>query len=541
MSGGMQVQAGGAGGANPHLNVFEPYAELARGHEDQLTRAAMIVLRLVPLAREALLRAIGEPPLSRLPECAVDLQSTHLVDPAEEHAARGRVARGRLVSVFLTPDIEPQAISQEIVETDRGQRFDGVLRFDPELVVLIESKVCRRWARRNGHRVAELNLGGVRFDEARTCVLRWHDLLEDWWRLTEIGVLSPAEQAIVTDMLGYIHQDFGQLLPFGSLRRVGADPVRRRWRLRSLLRAATGIEPERGGFVHVRLDTALGTLSLQRVALDFDAHDHLTLHAWPAELKPQAARLYREGHHSERLCALAAQAGWRVEPQPILGFRNAPRRTRVYLTCDLDAPTYAQRWREEDWSYVGAHAPQAVRPELWPWLLARGYASEEDAERLDPFLRVLGRRYAHLRPSMHVTRSWSWRQAERLEEEGRLAEEIRAALSAILDALDEPALPAPPRRVEPSPTELSQANGRARADRAQTGRAGTDDRAQTGQSRGRRRRTSRRSGARGGDALRSGDEKKANDRSGAGDSALRLGGEAGDGPQEQAMQAVVVG
>ena len=47
--------------ANPHLNVFEPYRDLGRSHEDQLTRAAMIVLRLVPLARETLLRAIGEP------------------------------------------------------------------------------------------------------------------------------------------------------------------------------------------------------------------------------------------------------------------------------------------------------------------------------------------------------------------------------------------------------------------------------------------------------------------------------------------------
>ena len=54
--------------ANPHLNIFEPYRELGRTHEDQLTRAAMIVLRLVPLARETLLRAIGERSLSELPD-----------------------------------------------------------------------------------------------------------------------------------------------------------------------------------------------------------------------------------------------------------------------------------------------------------------------------------------------------------------------------------------------------------------------------------------------------------------------------------------
>jgi hypothetical protein len=447
--------------SNPHLNVFEPYRDLGRGHEDQLTRAAMIVLRLVPLAREALLHEIGEPSQSRLPDCAIDLQAAHLVDPSEESASNGSIRRGRLVSVFLTPDFEPPEIVQEVTDTDRGQRFDGVLRFDPELVVLLESKVCRRWARRDGDRVAELNLGGVWFAQRRTCVLRWHDLLEAWWRLAEIGVLSPAEHALVQDMLSYAHQDFGHLLPFGSLRRVGADPTRRKWRLRSLLREATGIQPERVGLVHVRLDKALGASSLQRAALDIDEEDRLTLHMWPGELKPQAEHLYAAGH-AERLCELAGaepgddpRAGdelsvangstlaaetsrWRVEPQPLLGFRNAPRRTRVYLTCRLDAPTYARRWEGEDWSQVGAHHRDSIRTELWPWLLERGYASEQDAERLDPFLRALGRRFAHLRPSMHVTRSWSWSEAERLEDGGRLVPEIRDAVNAVLGALEEP-------------------------------------------------------------------------------------------------------
>jgi hypothetical protein len=436
-------------GSNPHLNVFEPYRDLGSGHEDQLTRAAMIVLRLVPLAREALLHAIGEPSQSALPDCTIDLQAARLVEASEEGAANGVVRRGRLVSVFLTPDFEPPEIEEEVTETDRGQRFDGVLRFDPELVVLIESKVCRKWAKRNGHRVSELNLGGVRFAQRRTCLLRWHDLLEAWWRLAEIGVLSPAEQALVQDMLSYAHMEFGQLLPFGSLRRIGKDPIRRKWWLRSLLRESSGLEPERIGLVHVRLDTALGTQSLQRVALEFDGEDRLTLHAWPGELKPQARWLYADGH-AERLCGLAsdpvAAAGagggrWRVQPQPILGFRNAPPRTRVYLTCRLDAREYAQRWRGEDWTQVGAHASGRVESELWPWLLARGYASKkEDTARVEQFLRTLGRRAAHLRPSMHVACSWSWEQAKRLEDEGRLLGAVRGALSSLLAALQEPPL-----------------------------------------------------------------------------------------------------
>ncbi len=427
--------------SNPHLNVFEPYRELSRHHEDQLTRAAMIVLRLVPLARETLLQSIGEPSQSQLPDCIVDMQATNIVDPSEENLREGRVERGRLVSVFLTPDIEPFDVAEEITDIERGQRFDGVMRFDPDLVIVLESKVCRRWARRNGHRVAELNLGGASFSERRTCVLRWHDLLESWWRLIELGVLGPAERAIVQDVLSYAHQDFGQLLPYGTLRRVGTDPVRRKWRLRALLREATGVRPERAGLVHVRLDLALGVASLQRAALDID-EDRLTLHLWPGELKPQAEHLYSAGHAAS-LCELLEIEGedWLLQPQPLLGFRNAPVRTRLYMTCNLDPAEYARRWQGEDWKRVGAHHRNHIRDELWPWLIERGYASERDAARLEPFMHALGRRFAHLRPSIHVSRSWEWSEAERLDDEGLLPGEIRDALNRVLTLLDEPNVP----------------------------------------------------------------------------------------------------
>jgi hypothetical protein len=427
--------------ANPHLNVFEPYRELASHHEDQLTRAAMIVLRMVPLARETLLRAIGEGSLSGLPECSLDMQATHVVEPDGPDGEQAP-ARGRLVSVFLTPDIEPFALAEEVTETDRGQRFDGVLRFDPELVVVVESKVCARWARRDGHRAARLNLGGARFGEQRTCLLPWHDLLESWMRLIELDVLSTAECALVQDMLDYAHRDFGHLLPFGSLRRAGNDPTRRTRRLRSLLAQATGVAPERGQLVHVRLDNALGVVSFQRAALKLEG-DELVLHIWPGELKHQAEHLYAE----DRALRLSRLAGpgrpWMVEPQPLLGYRNAPVRSRVYLTCTLDAVTYAQRWQGEDWERVGAHHHNYLMSDLWPWLLARGHASPCDLEAVRTFSDSLGRRFAHLRPSMHAARTWALELAEELDEDGRLALEIREAVSEVLSVLEEPPLPAP--------------------------------------------------------------------------------------------------
>ena len=127
-----------------------------------------------------------------------------------------------------------------------------------------------------------------------------------------------------------------------------------------------------------------------------------------------------------------------MAPQPLLGFRNAPKRVRVYLTCTLDAATYARRWQGEDWVHVGAHHYEKVLPELWPWLLQRGYASPADEERLERFLQTLGRRSLHLRPALHVSRTWSFAEAEALDDAGLLVGEIHAAINRVLAVLDEP-------------------------------------------------------------------------------------------------------
>ncbi len=429
--------------ANTHLNLFAPYRELPAHHEDQLTRAAMIVLRLVPLAREALLHAIGERSQEELPACVLDMQATHVVDPADAESEAPQTRRERLVSVFLTPDIEPFALSEEITDTDRGQRFDGVLRFDPELVVVLESKICWRWARRDGHRAAELNLRGAHFAERRTCLLPWHDLLESWWQLIESGALDQAERGLLEDALDFAHREFAHLLPFGSLRRAGIDPTRRERRLGTLLREATGLQTERGRRVHVRLDTGLGVASLQRAALKLEP-DALTLHLWPGELKRQAQHLYATGN-AESLAQLTQDgARWHVEPRPLLGFRGAPESTRVYFTCTLDPVTYAQRWQGEDFEQAGAHHRSHIHPKLWPWLLEHGYASPADERLIDPFLQTLGRRFAHLRPSMHVWRTWSLEDAEALDDAGLLVGEVRDALNRVLGILEEPQVLAPP-------------------------------------------------------------------------------------------------
>ena len=242
------------------------------------------------------------------------------------------------------------------------------------------------------------------------------------------AVLSPAEQALVQDLLGYAHQDFGHLLPFGS-----AAPRRRRPHAAQVAAALAAARSDRASSPSASASCTCawtprsGVISLQRAALDIDdARADAAPLAGRAQAPGRAPLRRRPRRAPGRARAQAtASGGWRVEPQPLLGFRNAPARTRVYLTCTLDAATYSRRWQGEDWAQVGAHHRDTILPELWPWLLARGYASRADEARLEPFMHTLGRRAAHLRPShprlAHVVVR---AEAETLDDAGLLAGEI---------------------------------------------------------------------------------------------------------------------
>jgi hypothetical protein len=396
-----------------HLNVFLPY-ERPPHHEDQLTRAAMIVMRAVPLARDALLARIGALPSARLAEPELDMQTSrvHRLRLLPRDGA-GTPSLHRLISVFLSPDEGLDLSAVQIQERAREQRLDGVLRFGDELVVVIESKIIRRAP---SGQAKEIRFRGVEVEHSEVVALGWHELLEDWWALLERGLLAPAERVLMEDLVAFAEEHFAHLLPFTTLGRAGEHDLRRRRRLVALLREVTGLdeaEPVRGPGVGatLMLDAVIGTQSTQRIVLQ-ERNGNLVLGTWPAELKPKAEALYRTGRAQRLIDFLAAHPGtWKARPNVHLAYHNAAAAQRLYVHCHLETTDYIRGWAGKDFDQVRAHPYGSIREDLWPWLRQHQYAAPEDDELLDAFLHRLGRRDAHLRPSIELQRAWPWPQA----------------------------------------------------------------------------------------------------------------------------------
>jgi hypothetical protein len=416
------------GRMNRHLNVFTRY-ERVDHHEDQLTRAAMIVLRLVPAAREALLRLIDGPGLSQLPTAGdVDMQTSDVIGQGDSQNELDE-----LVSVFLVPDETREEMDSEVVPSERGQRLDGVLRFPPDLVVVIESKITEgadSWQAR------EMDFGGSPPKRSRTRNVYWHALLEAWWHLTDLGLLSPTEELLVQDLLDYADEHFPALLPFTTLRRARGHEGRIARRLRAIALLSTGFAP-RDRTCFVKLDEHLGTTSVQRVELSMNDGE-LWLEMWPGESNQQAYHLYSDGR-AQRVADLHGQDGWQVIANACLSFRNAHWTNRLYLDAwDLPIAKYVAQW-SEDMDWIVQYDVNTLRDEVWPWLLSRGYAKATDD--LDGFCARLGNRPAYLRPGIAIRRVWPLDVAEDLDDRGALVPEVHDAINQILTLLDEPQLP----------------------------------------------------------------------------------------------------
>lgn len=420
-----------------HLSIFRPYERDAK-HEDQLTRAALIVLKLVPLAHEAFLRLAGCQPLSSLPVAAFAMQTGKLAAVAVDNED---CEVDELVSIFLAPHDNIEA-PQPNLASERKARYDGVIQYGARLVVVIESKL---YADASEQQSLDINPGGLAAKYARMTAIRWQDLLDHWWNLLEGGLLGPAESGVMSDFFDNAEHNFADLLPYTDLERCGEHPGRQLRRLRAILEEATGLSAEvRDTLGHAGVKFEQGSVvAFDRASLYIDGGEVL-VSVWPAELGPQYKRVYSDPQRAEALLALTDAPEWNVYPNFHLSFWRASVPRRWYPARHLAGATYVRQWIDDVHDQRAGRRPrdELAAPAFRTWLVERGYATESELSGLDEWAATVPMDKFDVRPSMQVTRSWQLSDAVARDRAGLFVGDVRAAIDDVLAALDEPSLEA---------------------------------------------------------------------------------------------------
>ncbi len=403
------------------LNFFQPFESLAAGHENQLTRALLVILRMSPMAHAVWLRhAAPELQLQELPVASFETQRRAIRSPddSEEPAP--------LISVFLTPQ---QPLEAGIVtESDRRQVLDAIIDYGGEQVVVVENKVGEAddWQAR------EINVTGARVDlgqgqEAR--VVLWPDLLAELTSLLDRGLVAGAEAGLINDFLTYTEDFFPGLGPYRTLALCKGNRYRQHRRLRAVLAEAAGVKA-RLDYRGIPCIDLAGDVAAYVYLHATDDPEAVELRFYPADTLGQARALYADPQRVEALRELAHREGWSAAPNMHFGHMQ---RGYVHTASELGLEDYLAFW-EREIATTGA-VPREQWERYWSWLEREGVVTAADKADFDQTFTETERASAIPRPGVRCTRRWGVADAEELDSRRQFGEQVHEALTDARRAL----------------------------------------------------------------------------------------------------------
>ncbi len=403
------------------LNFFEPFERLPPNHENQLTRALLLVLRLSPVVHEAwLTRAAPGCRLHELPVAIFNTQrrAVRVASNPEDEVP--------LVSVFLAPN---QPLGEDVIvkESDRHQVLDAVIEYGDALVMVVENKV----AEAGDAQAREVNVAGagvvITPGQARQ-VVTWPAVIGDVTGIVERGLAGGAERTVLEDFLAYVEDHFAELGPYRTLGLARGNVFRTGRRLRALLAEVSGRE--------ARIDKWGPTVDLPELpgtasrAYLFHVEGGIELSVYPADTLSQARAFYTRPAAVAALQALTKDPEWQVMPNFHFGHMEGGY---AWTTTTIDAEQYIALWQ------ANIDDTRSVKrdewDEYWTWLIEKELASSNDRAEFDRHFTSTNRQTATPRPGLTVVRRWELGEAEELDGQHRLAPEIGTALQLARAAL----------------------------------------------------------------------------------------------------------
>ncbi|OOG51245.1 hypothetical protein [Rhodanobacter sp. C01] len=403
-----------------HLNLFVPYENAGASHENQLTRALLVVLRYSPLAHAAWLRLVApEVNLYDLSKADFATQRQHVLSPGTE-VPLGDAVPG--ISVWLAPDAAE--VTARMAPSDRQQILDGIVTYGNDLVIVIENKISWGATTDQPH---QINLHGspVEFRE-KVCSISWQRLLGVLADLAEHDLVSGAERLLIGDFLNFVEERFPRIGPYATLVQCGDNVFRLERRLDTVQGQVVGTEVGKG--LGWRDIAGCRKIFMAWLGLSEDSAD-VSLRMYPADTLGQSREFYGDPKSVSAVLALRSQE-WSVKPNFHWGFMAGGY---AWMNTPLPVEDYCTYWMRE----VGS-ARELGRPEwesYWARLESARIVEATAKEAFDQEFTRSQRQKVSPRPGLYCEYRWPLREARRLDVNGKLVETIRTGVNQMLAAL----------------------------------------------------------------------------------------------------------
>ena len=219
------------------LNYFNPYDSKSGSHEDQLTRAYLVLLKhsshafftFIEYARSEHKTSGKERPIS-----IIDF----LEQGWEIETQKGNpvINTDYLLSILIT-DSQVTTIAASVRSSERNARYDGIITFGNNLTVVIENKP------RSGNvwfgqlNPSRQNLAEGTIVYSSQIILEWEKIIKQLNHLLSVPTTSGYEKIMIEDFLSYVDESFPHLNPYVSFHHCKRNPELLSRRINNLLKS----------------------------------------------------------------------------------------------------------------------------------------------------------------------------------------------------------------------------------------------------------------------------------------------------------------
>jgi hypothetical protein len=133
--------------------------------------------------------------------------------------SRYEINSGKVVSVLITDDFLKASVSptEEVKASERGARYDGIIRIGGDITLLIENKPNARNVWREQLNPSIDNLSENTLEDTLVkipALLEWRQIIEQVGTLLDAEAVSGIEKMLIADFLDFLDRHFVVLNPY---------------------------------------------------------------------------------------------------------------------------------------------------------------------------------------------------------------------------------------------------------------------------------------------------------------------------------------
>ena len=409
-----------------HLNYFEPYKGKEPYHEDQLTRAFLVILRMIPLVQTTFIDLIRSYQISNKHDRVLPVLTEPLMklDNIETQVTSINDSQGYLISLLMTN--KDWTSENKIENVDRSARYDGVIYFDfdPKWILVIENKPWSPnvWEEQLNPNIAEEN-PEIEIVEDPVGI-DWKEVIERLSALLQKQLVHGAEALLIEDFLIFVDEHFSYLNPFSTFSICKDVPYLIDKRCVKILESIGDVQDK-----HIELGS--NDLPARRIYLSIKQKSD---NNWCIELKIHPGDTMRQAHALYKILNTDAllnlnNEGWDIYPNLHFshidysyGAKNIPLSLKAYINFWKQNPQMIREIKRDSSDFR----------DFFQQLLQLKLIGQEDVAGLEKNFTETKRSYLRTCPGLSCIYRWDREETLRLDDSKDTFIEVQKKIKILL-------------------------------------------------------------------------------------------------------------